>query len=730
MIRVHQSLAERSRAAASGFVLHCDGKVPTCNNCRKAAVDCVEGESVRLGDIPRAQIKSLRHRVQWLESIIKVRCPDVDLTQGDDFEAGHDMTEATPGASVEASRPESEPAHGVDANPRILGRVQDGLSHEIGLVALKASQHPRYLGPSSGHFLARVMLATSRPDEAGWRSKFGAGTSHTEKSMPVELVEALQGPLPFPPAAQARLLCDQYFEIVHPQFPMLHAATFKERLPRVLENPDMDDQDTFQVYMVLALGAMVASHQRRVHLPAESYCLSALRRLERIHTEKSIKGLQCLLLLFVFTIHSSSMKLSVWHLNYQCIAAVIDLGLQRNITAVANSDITVLEQEMRTRILWVVLMLDRRVATMMGRPIGLRDEACDLRLPQTLSDDFTLSGGELSGQTTSSTTAFSLHLFRLTKLNSEIKYVAMSIRRDPPYYAFPHAADLQEWQRNTFRKLNQWLADLPPQNSNNLHIHTICQIQGQSLKMVLLRPSPAIPDPSKDALCQCHEAAATNLRLFGNLYMDNLLVHGWETFYHLVLSCITRIYCIKVVPELASEMDPPTLLADMGDCLGILSATGEHWPGAKRCRDILHDLVRSLVQWLSDVNRTAGTRAPDTAEPRQEQASRSLPADTAWDGSQLMQQMENGGDMATADAPLPFSGRGTFDGWAGVGFGDFMPDSQAMDIQTARLAKQGAVVFGGNRTITPATETREISEADGSICKVVAMGATSSIAGA
>ena len=255
--------------------------------------------------------------------------------------------------------------------------MQDGLSHEIGLVALKASQHPRYLGPSSGYFLARVMLATKRPDEAGWRSKFGAGT---EKSMPVDLVEALQGPLPFPPAAQARFLCEQYFEIVHPQFPMLHAATFRDRLPHVLENPDMDDQDTFQVFMVLALGAMVASNQRRVHLPAESYCLSALRLLERIHAEKSVKGLQCLLLLFVFTIHSSSMRLSVWHLNYQCIAAVIDLGLQRNITTVTNSDMTGLEQEMRTRILWVVLMLDRRVATMMGRPIGLRDEACDLRV--------------------------------------------------------------------------------------------------------------------------------------------------------------------------------------------------------------------------------------------------------------------------------------------------------------------------------------------------------------
>lgn len=37
----------------------CDGNVPTCNNCKKASVECVDGESVRLGDLPRAYVTHL-----------------------------------------------------------------------------------------------------------------------------------------------------------------------------------------------------------------------------------------------------------------------------------------------------------------------------------------------------------------------------------------------------------------------------------------------------------------------------------------------------------------------------------------------------------------------------------------------------------------------------------------------------------------------------------------------
>jgi hypothetical protein len=57
---------------------------------------------------------------------------------------------------------------------------------------------------------------------------------------------------------------------------------------------------------------------------------------------------------------------------------LVDQGLQRNISM--GPDHSLFNQEMRARIFWVIYSFDRIIATMMGRPIGLRDEGCELRV--------------------------------------------------------------------------------------------------------------------------------------------------------------------------------------------------------------------------------------------------------------------------------------------------------------------------------------------------------------
>ncbi len=102
---------------------------------------------------------------------------------------------------------------------------------------------------------------------------------------------------------------------------------------------------------------------------------------DQVQLEGSLEGLQCLLLLQIYALHNPSLGLNVWYLSYQCIASVLDLGLQRD--ARAGKNLSLLTQEMRTRIFWSVYSLDRTLATIMGRPIGLRDEGCELRVSMT-----------------------------------------------------------------------------------------------------------------------------------------------------------------------------------------------------------------------------------------------------------------------------------------------------------------------------------------------------------
>lgn len=250
-----------------------------------------------------------------------------------------------------------------------------GLSHEVGLVSLGANRDPRYIGPSSGYVFCKLMLAAS--------SRAGKMTRTVDNATPSvaphlrELVLETQGPISIT-KDQAINLSQTYFDIIHVQYPFLHYPTFLRLLRQFFEHDAQNHIAGFQIYMVLAISATIVARLHKIPLSGERYYMTAMQYFEKIQIESSTQGLQCLLLLLIFALHSPTVRLDVWCLNYQCIASVLDLGLQRAVTT--SSGISRFQQEMRTRIFWVVYTLDRIIATMMGRPIGLRDEACELRV--------------------------------------------------------------------------------------------------------------------------------------------------------------------------------------------------------------------------------------------------------------------------------------------------------------------------------------------------------------
>ncbi|EFY90546.1 C6 transcription factor, putative [Metarhizium acridum CQMa 102] len=542
-------------------------------------------------------ITNLKDRVKWLESIIHEKCPYVDLSQGPNCEKLKTVLNGESTSVVAQVEP-------VASNPG-QNESRTASSHEIGLVSLGGSQDPRYIGPSSGYFLARVMLTKgSSPGISGSRHMV----------FPTDLIETVQSAASLPAREIADQICDAFFESLHTMYPVLHRPTFNKVLDKMYTLQYDDPPACFQVYMVMALGSLVVSQRLKAILPCERYGLSALRYFDRINVENSLQGLQCLLLLLIFTLHNPHVRVNIWHLNYQAIAAAVDLGLQRDVTTQAG--ISLLEQEMRTRIFWVVFMMDRIIATTMGRPIGLRDEACDLRLPRILDDmDIMTAGTPHSHSSAFKPIAYSIHLFRLAKLNSEIKYVANSVVRQTPVYAYPAVIDIYEWQASMLEQINQWEEHIPTGDGTpaTQHLETVCRIQGHTLRMVLLRPSPAIPRPTREALEKCHSSARESLKLLNKLYVRSTLIHSWLTFHAVVLSTLSILYCVKMVPDLRHQTDIPELMSDLSISSSILSATGEHWSGARRCRDILDELGRSTIKDLL---------APDAPTPARESSRR------------------------------------------------------------------------------------------------------------
>lgn len=195
-----------------------------------------------------------------------------------------------------------------------------------------------------------------------------------------------------------------------------------------------------------------------------------------------------------------------------------------------------------------------------------------------------------------------------------MKYIANSIVRQAPRYAYPVIIDYQEWQSGTLEQIDQWASDIPQPTENDRYIHLVCRINYHNLRMLLLRPSPAIPNPSAEALKKCHYSACQTIGLFNQMYKDNLLLYSWLTFHSLVMSTITMLYCIKMVPDIARDTEVDVLMRDMSTSLSIISATGEHWSGAKRSRDILDDLAQSTIRRIKNIK--AGEPAGNTNAQR------------------------------------------------------------------------------------------------------------------
>lgn len=217
-----------------------------------------------------------------------------------------------------------------------------------------------------------------------------------------------------------------------------------------------------------------------------------------------------------------------------------------------------------------------------------------------------------------------MHLFRATKINSEIKYVANSIVQEAPRYAYPPQTDIHGWQNGVQQQLDEWYAKIPsaPQNPNE-YMQLVCRLRYHSLCVLLLRPSPAIPKPTAEALVRCHSSATEIIGILDEMYRKNLLFHNWISLHGLVLAVLTLFYCVKAEPQVSRDVQLDGLRSTVSSALSILSATGEHWSAAKRCRTILEHLSKSIIQGLYSHATASSQPAPSQMRSR---SSRGQPA--------------------------------------------------------------------------------------------------------
>ncbi|ODM24001.1 hypothetical protein SI65_01591 [Aspergillus cristatus] len=174
-----------------------------------------------------------------------------------------------------------------------------------------------------------------------------------------------------------------------------------------------------------------------------------------------------------------------------------------------------------------------------------------------------------------------IHLFKLSKFNSEIKCVLYCVGRLYAPYSQPAITDIENWQTNVLHRLRQWKSEIPrhPETSPNYHLNLLCEIKYHELVMLLLRPSPRLQNPSKSFLRECFSSAVS-----------------WISVHSLFLCVITMFYCVWAQNGVADEVDFDDLMRALKSASDVLSATGEYWPEAKRSRDVLDRISMATMQ--------------------------------------------------------------------------------------------------------------------------------------
>ncbi|KAL4800319.1 fungal-specific transcription factor domain-containing protein [Aspergillus venezuelensis] len=619
--------------------IRCDGHVPSCGSCRKAGIECVNDG---MQEVHRSYIVSRENRIRWLESIIRDRCSDIDLDHGSGEPPENEdttMLDEASGNQVQVDYPPPldhdqgrDPVAGSEnvteraaqiGSPRIVisrehnetvpQHEEPQQAHEIGLLSLSPGGDPRYIGPSSGFFFAKRIL-----NNAGCRMPRASTTVTTTSESARLSFELLNTPAALPAQKQSAVdLSARYFNTVHILYPFLHEQMHLEAIDRVYASQEKNPLETFQVYMVLAIASLNLSRQCKVHLPVEGYYSSAMKHVDYVCNHGSVVSLQCLLLLMVYALYNPSCNVNIWNLNYQCLASVVDLGLQRDVRSTPSLRVSLFDQEMRARIFWVVYAFDRTVCTMMGRPIGLRDEAFDIANP--LQRRRTSESSHIS---------YSIHLFRLARLNSEIKYIMHSVNRETPAYALPAVRNILTWQQDMMASLDNWFQTSPQQSSViGKDIISLCKAKYHETMILLLRPSPGIPNPTNEILDECFNHALSLIQEYSELYASGDLLYSRLIVHSIFLGTLVMLNCIWKLPLTAARIPVDDLISKLNASQNILSSIGEHWLEATRARDCIRELSSATVQRLLKTPTSGSAQALQITAPVRQSYEQRLETD-------------------------------------------------------------------------------------------------------
>lgn len=206
--------------------------------------------------------------------------------------------------------------------------------------------------------------------------------------------------------------------------------------------------------------------------------------------------------------------------------------------------------------------------------------------------------------------------FKFSLLNSEIMYTLHNISPNAPKHTYLRIPDVKVWQSGLYDRLLEIRRTLPVFSMQKKHLSALCEIRYHEIVMLLFRPTPRIRAPGKDSLIHCFQSAQATIDLWKELYDSDRMSYSWTSIHSICLSAIIMLYCIWMVGDLTISTEIDSLTRTMASASNLLSAAGEHWADARRCRDSLNNLTSATIRWLVNLRLSQGYGAKTGEETR------------------------------------------------------------------------------------------------------------------
>ncbi|KAI1377626.1 fungal-specific transcription factor domain-containing protein [Hypoxylon crocopeplum] len=544
----------------------CDPTLPRCLPCERSGSTCEYFDTTKGKRISRFYVVKLQDKVRALEAELG------QYTDEDDFP-----------------------------------KNREDFIRPGGLVRLnETDETPRYLGPSSGIAMTRILMEEAKrytdskriseliPDVRDRRqgAPFGASFSGMRsQSFTMLLMSSRKKSYPIISGVAAqnlpsRGIADRLIEVFH-QRAQVFTPTFHEHaLNAILEDVYAGSTDPYKNFV---LRLVMATSMQKLDATyaglADSYYLAAMKYFEDVVRPKDLKTLQCLVLIGQYSLLTPT-RTAVYYIVGLATRICQQLGLadEKTIAIGAHNPLTL---DLRRRLSWIVSTMELGLAYGMGRPNGFAktNDINDVTFFETVSDANITENGIMPGPPDEKKLV-AIHFCKMRQLQAEIRRVLYEKKYPVP------KDDRDPWFAQMEAKMDRWLRESPenpqwckPWFSGRFH----------TMIVALHRPSPQVPKPSLYSATKCFDSASFVINISSKQMMAAAVDITWVFILTLYMSLNTLLWAVTY-PEVRASHPREEVQELVNISLDIIDQCVERWPGTAAASQLYATFTKACLQ--------------------------------------------------------------------------------------------------------------------------------------